>query len=273
MKVKIMKKVLIIIFGLAIAGKLSYEPIVRPQILSWLNNTQSGQTFLSFLEEHKIFNQKERIKILRSEYALALYQMMYDVHNALSVHDIKYWADGGTLLGAVRNGGVIPWDDDLDIQIHNADSSRFFDQVVPVLKKMGYEVAGAKIITSSEKFKCLPNENPPSCDVFFATEKEGRLDINWPQAIQTKDLEPLRFYKFGSFKVYGPQNPAPYLEDLYGKNFMHQAWRGFDHLAKDGSTTSSCVPFVLDKTTATPAMPIGPVVDNTELIKNLSSSR
>lgn len=70
-------------------------------------------------------------------------------------HGIQYWIDSGTLLGAIRHKGYIPWDDDIDtgmlrkdydifMKLFNEESDRY--KVYSVENDPGYSFPFAKII-------------------------------------------------------------------------------------------------------------------------------
>lgn len=55
---------------------------------------------------------------------LRMLDILLEVDKIFRKHEIDYWLDGGTLLGAVRHGGFIPWDDDLDINVRKSEVPR-----------------------------------------------------------------------------------------------------------------------------------------------------
>ncbi len=65
------------------------------------------------------------ISSMMKRYWAAELTVLAEIDRICRKHDIPWFADCGTLLGAVRHGGFIPWDDDLDICMLRSDYIRF----------------------------------------------------------------------------------------------------------------------------------------------------
>lgn len=74
-------------------------------------------------------NEEERDGYLVTRETKQLWAVLLDIlcqiDKVCKKYNIEYFLCGGTLLGAVRHGGFIPWDDDLDVMMKRNDYNRF----------------------------------------------------------------------------------------------------------------------------------------------------
>jgi len=205
---------------------------------------------------------------------LDLYQMLKDTHELLTVEHVPYWMYGGTLLGAVRHKGMIPWDNDIDIVIPDTAESVFLG-LRSQFEKLGYRILweqfGYRIVSARKNgfsFNFLGKTyywKMACIDVFMMSRQGDKMMLSnpgyekdWPNHyFYLSELYPLKKYRFGELWVYGPREPVPYLTRGYGKDWNTIAYRQSEHEASD----VHYVRVPLEPKHRVPAMPTGPLQD------------
>lgn len=186
-----------------------------------------------------------------------LYQMGCHLYQVLKKNNIRCWLEGGGLLGLVRHGGMIPWDDDLDFCIHPDDIHKLKEpKVIHDLQTLGMTIAdyffGAKVFPIANHPLGLDKESlkTPFIDIFFSlrTRKDGKKIFHykhpqarvwWPSSYFPEDElfdnnGSIPEYQFGPIILPGPKNLLPYLERQYGPNCLKEVYQEYDHIRLKG---------------------------------------
>lgn len=65
----------------------------------------------------------EQLRVLQ----LKELEILKELQKILSLHNLNFFIIGGTLIGAIRNQGFVPWDDDIDIIMKRCDFEKLYD--------------------------------------------------------------------------------------------------------------------------------------------------
>ena len=78
-----------------------------------------------------LLNSNFEVKGTLKDIHLLYIELLRFIVNVCEKYDIEYWLSDGTLIGAIRHGGFIPWDDDIDLSIMRRD----YNKLIEVLPK------------------------------------------------------------------------------------------------------------------------------------------
>jgi phosphorylcholine metabolism protein LicD len=151
-----------------------------------------------------------------------LYTILKLVHCIFEKTKTPYSMIGGTLLGAIRQKSIIPWDYDVDIVVF----TNTYEEVMAILKPL--ESKGIICYLNENKgiLKVQFKDYTAILDIFRLEEVAYGNGIKYEfihpyknkyvnEYFLNGELFPLQLYQFGPLKLYGPNKPNLYLDRAY----------------------------------------------------------
>ena len=191
------------------------------------------------------YDYTNNIKKINNEDKNKISDLLYKISIFLDDHNIEYWLDGGTLLGAVQNNKFIPWDDDIDLAIPQKSYGLLYNimlklpqiknknQIYYISEKYKLKFYWSSYFLSKSKDKSIYIINYPSmlfvehsdfnlpykCDLILYIKYNDKYTTNYPPWIKfgfnIKDMYPLKHIKFENHYYKCVNNPIPFLNTGY----------------------------------------------------------
>lgn len=181
-----------------------------------------------------------------------LYALYANVQQVLEEHQIFYIGACGTVLGAARHEGLIPWDDDLDLFVKAEDWHRLINA------KEDFEKLGFVLLEHQGYIKIFPadgrtvqkeTEYPwkhPWMDIFGLEKFGDRWTYNVPRlmiafgqkdyfTLEDMELSPIML-SFGPYQLPVVRRYQNYLDRLYGSDWNIHAYDEYEHVSETRRT-------------------------------------
>jgi glycerol-3-phosphate cytidylyltransferase len=229
-----------------------------------ISTIQNGGRIPTFIDVVNPFEKPYVAHFFNKDLPLAAYQLAYDFQKIMDTYSIPFFFSSGTLLGAVRHGGMIPWDDDLDCCVLKENIDSLILNAIPELKRIGYTVKyfdypgwrGFKVELFRDK------KIVTFLDVFFMYFNEGqyRYPSDWTTLInmsmKKEDIFPLKKISFGNVEISVVNNHELFLTKNFGPNWKTHT-KKYNHLF--GLQDYKETPITDEE--KKPAGPLGPLKD------------
>jgi hypothetical protein len=162
-----------------------------------------------------------------------IYRTFAALDEVMQAAGVPYTAAGGTLLGAIRHHGVIPWDDDGDLAIRHDDLQAVLERAGPVFDAEGFGL----IHRFDDMLKVYPLEGRlttdswryPFVDIWPMSTVDGRWVPSseherraWPdEFLEADSFETVRRVPFGLGELSIAAEPVAdrYLETNFGPDW------------------------------------------------------
>lgn len=137
----------------------------RNQVMHWELYRRDGEELTK--AKHRFFRNMSPATGSARIFQLGCAQLLAEFDDLCDKNDIPYWIAFGTLLGAVRHEGFIPWDDDIDLCMMRSDIQRVIDLVKDSEKYRVSIIYDAWNFCKQVRFMYRDQRNPCFLDLFI----------------------------------------------------------------------------------------------------------